>query len=200
MDKIDAYIARSAPFARPILQHIREMVHQACPHVEETLKWGMPYFMTHGDNLCHMAAFQQHCALGFWKAAIMHDPKGLLTLMEKAAMGHLGKIASLRDLPPDKTLIAYIREADRLNREGIKLPARPVSEKTELEVPAALAAALKKNKTAEKQFQAFSYSHRKEYIEWINEAKTDPTRDKRIAQAVEWMAEGKGRNWKYAKK
>lgn len=197
MDKIDAYIDKSAPFARPILRHIRELVHQACPHAEETLKWGMPHFMTHGDNLCHMASFKQHCAFGFWKGAIMEDPKGLLSLADKAAMGHLGRIESLKDLPADKTLLSYLREADRLNRDGIKLPPRPPAEKKDLEVPTALAAALKKNKMAEKQFRDFSYSHRKEYIEWINEAKTEPTRNKRIAQAVEWIAEGKGRNWKY---
>lgn len=199
MDKTDAYIAKSASFAQPILQHIRELVHQACPHAEEAIKWGFPHFLTHGEILCNMAAFKQHCSLGFWKAAIMEDPKGLLTIMEKASMGHLGKIASLKDLPPDKTLLSYIREADRLNREGIKIPPKPVAEKKELEVPPALTAALKKHKAADKVFRDFSYSHRKEYIEWITEAKTEATRDKRIAQAVEWIAEGKGRNWKYQK-
>ncbi len=129
MDKTDAYIAQSAPFAQPILQHIRELVHQACPHAEETIKWGFPHFLSHGEILCNMAAFKQHCSVGFWKAAIMEDPKGLLTIMEKASMGHLGKIASLKDLPPDKTLLSYIREADRLNREGIRLPPKPAAGK-----------------------------------------------------------------------
>lgn len=197
MDKIDAYIAKSAPFAQPILQHIRELVHQACPHAEETLKWGFPHFITHGEILCNMAAFKQHCSLGFWKAAIMEDPKGLLTIMDKAAMGHFGKIASLKDLPADKTLLSYLREADRLNREGIKVPSRPASAKKELDVPPALAAALKQNKAAGKRFSEASYSFRKEYIEWVNEAKTEATAIKRIAQAVEWISEGKGRNWKY---
>lgn len=199
MDKIDAYLAKSAPFAQPVLQHIRELVHRACPHAEEAIKWGFPHFMTHGENLCNMAAFKQHCSFGFWKAAIMEDPQGLLTVMEKAGMGHLGKIASLQDLPPDKTLLSYLREADRLNREGIRLPAKPASEKKELAVPPALAAALKKNKTAAKVFAGASYSFRKEYTEWVEGARTDATRDKRIAQALEWIAEGKGRNWKYQK-
>lgn len=199
MDKTDAYIAKAAPFAQPILQHIRELVHRACPHAEEAIKWGFPHFLTHGEILCNMAAFKQHCSLGFWKAAIMEDPKGLLTIMEKASMGHMGKIGSLKDLPPDKTLLSYFREADRLNRDGIKLPAKPASEKKELETPPALAAALKTNKAAGKVFAGGSYSFRKEYIEWVEEAKTEATRNKRIAQAVEWIAEGKGRNWKYQK-
>lgn len=197
MDKIDEYIAKAAPFAQPILRHIRELVHQACPHAEEGIKWGFPHFMTHGEILCNMAAFKQHCSLGFWKAAIMEDPKGLLTVMEKAAMGHFGKISSLKDLPADKTLLSYLREADRLNRDGIKVPARPAAEKKEPDVPPALATALKKNKAAGKQFSEASYSFRKEYIEWVAEAKTEATANKRIAQAVEWISEGKGRNWKY---
>ncbi len=200
MDKTDAYIAKSAPFAQPILQHIRELVHEACPHAEEAIKWSFPHFMTHGEILCSMASFNNHCSFGFWKASLMEDPKGILTRMDKAAMGHLGKIASLSDLPPDKIIISYIREADRLNRDGIKLPPKPPAEKIHLVVPDALAAALKKNKTAAKNFEGFNYSRQKDYIEWINEAKTEATRDNRIAQAVELAAEGKSRNWKYERK
>lgn len=199
MDKTDAYIAKSAPFAQPILQHIRELVQEACPHAEEGIKWSFPHFMTHGDILCNMAAFKYHCSFGFWKAAIMEDPKSILTLMDKSAMGHLGKIASLSDLPSDKTIISYLREADRLNRDGIKVPSNPAAEKKELIMPADLAAALRQNKAAAQHFEAFNYSSRKDYIEWINEAKTDATRARRIAQAVELSAEGKSRNWKYGK-
>lgn len=197
MDKTDAYIAKAAPFAQPILRHIRELVHQACPHAEEGIKWGFPHFMTHGEILCNMAAFKQHCSLGFWKAAIMEDPNRLLTVMDKAAMGHFGKIASLKDLPADKTLLSYLREADRLNRDGIKVPSRPAAGKKEPDIPPAFAAALQKNKAAGRHFSEASYSFRKEYIEWVAEAKTEATANKRIAQAVEWISEGKGRNWKY---
>ncbi|SIN93573.1 DUF1801 domain-containing protein [Chitinophaga niabensis] len=197
MKKVDDYIARSAPFAQPILEHLRELVYKACPHAEETIKWGMPIFETYGANMCSMAAFKQHCAFGFWKASLLEDKQGILQAAENA-MGSLGRITSLEDLPSEKILISYLREADALNRDNIKVPKVP-KEKKELVTPRELAAALKKNKAATKVFDAFSYSCKKEYIDWIDEAKTEATKLKRVATAIEWIAEGKDRNWKYKK-
>ena len=198
--RIDAYIAKSAPFARPILEHLRELIHKACPDVQETIKWGFPFFEYNGA-LCNTAAFKQHCSFGFWKAALLKDPEGILQVADKHSMGHLDKITSLKDLPADKILIAYIKQAAQLNKEGVKMPARtPSAPKKELPAPAELVAALKKNKKAQAAFDAFPPSHRREYIEWITEAKTEETRQKRMATTLEWLMEGKSRNWKYQKK
>ncbi|HXC04081.1 MAG TPA: DUF1801 domain-containing protein [Bacteroidia bacterium] len=199
---IDVYIAKAAPFAKPILTHIRNLVHQACPEVEEQTKWGFPHFDYKGMCIS-MAGFKAHCSLGFWKASLMKDPQKLFTRLsgaEGTGMGHLGKITSLKDLPSDKILLAYFKEAIRLNEEGITLPPRakpPVKDKKELILPPALVAGLKKNKKAATQFKAFSYSHQKEYAEWIGEAKTEETIQKRLATTLEWLEEGKSRNWKY---
>ncbi|HXA03160.1 MAG TPA: DUF1801 domain-containing protein [Cytophagaceae bacterium] len=202
--QIDAYIDKSAPFAQPILNHFRELVHKACPQVEEKMKWGFPHFDYKG-MCCSMAGFKEHCALNFWKASIMKDPKKLLTISRSEAegMGHFGRITSLKELPADKVLIAYIKEAVRLNEEGIALPPKQKpteKEKQNIAIPPALVASLKKNKKAAEQFENFNYSNKKEYAEWIGEAKTDDTRNKRLEIALEWIAEGKSRNWKYAKK
>jgi uncharacterized protein YdeI (YjbR/CyaY-like superfamily) len=202
--KTDAYIAKSAKFAQPILKHFRQLVHQSHPDMEEKIKWGFPHFDYKG-MCCSMAAFKEHCAITFWKASIMKDPKKLLTISrsEAESMGHFGKITSLKGLPSDKILISYIKEAVRLNEEGIALPPRiKVAKKDTEEVmpPAAFLAALKKNKKASESFEKFSPSHRKEYVEWIAGSKTAETRTKRIETALEWLAEGKPRNWKYMKK
>jgi len=199
--QVDAYIAKSAEFAKPILVHLRELVHQACPEVEEKIKWGFPNFEYKGV-LCNVAAFKQHCSFGFWKYSLMNDPKGILsTRNEGGSMGNLGKITSLKDLPSDKIILGFIKQAVELNEQEIKRPVKttPKGSKT-IDTPDYLAKALKKNKTAYEIFENFAYSHRKEYIQWFEEAKTDETRNKRIAQAIEWIAEGKGRNWKYEKK
>lgn len=197
--RIDAYIAKAAPFAQPILEHLRALVHKAVPQATETVKWGMPFF-EHEGPLCNMAAFKQHCAFGFWKASLLKDTHGLLQQMEKSAMGHLGQIRGLEDLPADKVLVAYLKEAAALNEQGVKAPAKAAKAKEELEVPDYLRKALAKNKAAAKTFEAFSYSNKKEYLEWLTEAKTEETRIKRLDTAIEWMAEGKPRNWKYMKK
>jgi uncharacterized protein YdeI (YjbR/CyaY-like superfamily) len=160
----------------------------------------MPYFDYKGAVLCNMASFKQHCAFGFWKASIMKDPEGIFNKDGKNAMGQFDRITSVKDLPTDKILVAYIKEAALLNEEGVKLPAKPKAAAKNIEVPAALIAALKKNKKAQTVFEKFPPSHKKEYIEWITEAKTETTRDKRIDTAIEWIAEGKGRNWKYEQK
>jgi len=198
--RIDAYIEKSADFAKPILTHLRELIHAACPDVVETWKWSFPNFDYKGSTMCNMAAFKQHCSFGFWKASIMEDPDGILTVTEREAMGHMGKITSLKDLPKDAILKKYIKQAMKLNDDGIKVTSRKVAtekEKAELKTPADFSALLKQNKAAEKVFKDFSYSSRKEYIEWFEDAKTEATRTKRMAQALEWIAEGKGRNWKY---
>ena len=200
--RIDAYIEKAVPFAQEILTHLRALLHTTCPDIEETWKWSFPNFMYKGAMLCSMAAFKQHCSFGFWKAALLENEDGLLSVTDREGMGHLGKITSLKDLPKDAVLKKYIKAAMKMNEDGIKLPPRnkPTdAEKKELQTPAALAAALKKHPKAKTAFEAFSYSHRKEYIEWITEAKTEPTRDKRIATTIEWLTEGKGRNWKYQK-
>ena len=199
--RIDAYIEKNADFAKPILKHIRELVYKACPDVQETIKWGMPFFDYKGSVLCTMAAFKEHCRFMFWKAKLMRDPENILQVADKHSMGNIDKIISLKDLPSDKILIAYIKEAARLNEDNIKLPARKkVSANTILNTPDELAAALKKNKKAKAVFENFSQGKKKEYIEWITEAKTESTRNKRIGTAVEWIAEGKSRNWKYEKR
>jgi uncharacterized protein YdeI (YjbR/CyaY-like superfamily) len=198
--RVDKYIAKANEFALPILEHLRDVVHKACPDVEETIKWGFAFFDYKGP-LCNMAHFKQHCAFGFWKAALMKDSKLLANAKAETAMGHLGKITSLKDLPSDKVLISYIKEAAKLNADGIKAPKKTVSKaKKEIKTPVYLTKVLKKNKKAFETFNDFSYSHKKEYIEWIDEAKTEETRNKRIATAIEWLSEGKPRNWKYMKK
>ncbi|MBX2916167.1 MAG: YdeI/OmpD-associated family protein [Cyclobacteriaceae bacterium] len=196
--RIDNYILKSADFAIPILTHLRELVHVACPEVVETMKWSFPVFEYKGI-LCNMASFKQHCAFGFWKATLMKDTTLMKNAASETAMGHLGKIQSLTDLPPDKTLIRFIKEAVKLNEAGAKVAKKSV-EKKELIVPTYFQKALKADKLALKTFTNFSYSNQKEYVEWITEAKTEATREKRMATAIEWLAEGKVRNWKYIRK
>lgn len=190
--RIDDYIHNAAPFAQPILVHIRALVHEVCPGAEETIKWGMPTFMHAGAILCGMAAFKQHVSFGLWK----HD----LVLGADAprdGMGSYGKMAALSDLPPKKTLVAHLKKAMKLNEAGVKAPAARKAAKPAPEAPGDLVAALAKNKAAKATFEAFPPSCKREYVEWITEAKREETRAKRLAQAVEWMAEGKRRNWKY---
>ncbi|MEO6539116.1 MAG: YdeI/OmpD-associated family protein [Ferruginibacter sp.] len=198
---IDAYISKSAAFAQPVLNHIRDLVHSTCPEVEEKMKWSFPHFDYKGEMMCSMAAFKHHAVLGFWKAALMKDSSLLQKARSEESMGHFGKITSVNELPPDKKLIAYIKEAMKLNNLGIKLPSKPKSsEKKDIIVPDYFATALSKNKKAAEIFDAFSPSHKKEYVEWITGAKTEETKVKRMARAIETMTEGKSLNWKYAKK
>lgn len=199
--RIDAYITKSADFAKPILKHLRTLVHKACPDVEETIKWGFASFDYKGP-FCSMAHFKEHAAFGFWKGALLKDPKGYLQPSAKnggGSMGNLGRITSLKDLPPDSVIIDFIRQAKKLNDEGVKVPSKSKTERKKLIVPDDFMEALNQNKKALLTFEAFSYSNQKEYIEWITEAKATATREKRINTAIEWMAEGKPRNWKYMK-
>jgi uncharacterized protein YdeI (YjbR/CyaY-like superfamily) len=194
--RIDAYIAKSADFAKPILKHLRKVVHAACPQVEETIKWSMPHFDYKG-MMCGMAAFKEHCAFGFWKADLILDRD---KRTDKGGMGTFGCIRSLKDLPNEKTLVGYVKKAAALNEAGIKVPRAEPKTREPLATPDYFAAALKKNAKAKKTFDSFSPSHRREYIEWVTEAKREQTRNERLAKSLEWLAEGKPRNWKYVPK
>lgn len=197
--RIDAYIKDAQPFAQPILKKIRGIVHKACPNVEEKMKWSMPHFDYKGQMMCSMAAFKQHAVFGFWKASMLDDRKGILS--DESAMGHLGRMTSVEDIPNEKALADLIKQAMKLNDEGVVAPRiKHAKEKKDTPMPPEFTRALKQNKDAKKQFDAFSPSHKREYIEWITEAKQEATRLKRLEQAIEWIAEGKSRNWKYMKK
>lgn len=198
--RIDSYILKSADFAIPILNHLRELVHVACPEVEESIKWSFPHFGYQGEMMCSMASFKQHCAFGFWKAALMKDKKLMANAEGETSMGHLGKITSLKDLPSDAAMIRYIKEAMKLNDLGIKVEKKRPLPSNELVVPDYFLKELKRNKAALNAFESFSPSNKKEYVIWITDAKTVDTRARRIEQALEWMEEGKTRNWKYMKK
>lgn len=197
--RVDEYISKSADFAKPILTHLRILIHETCPDTEEKIKWGFPNFEYKG-MMCSMAAFKQHCAFNFWKFSLMKDAKELSEKNE-AAMGHLGKIMGMKDLPSDKRMTGWIKEAMALNENKTKLPERKKkSSNMEIEIPAGLQKAFNKNKIAAEIFDKFSKSHKSEYTEWINEAKSEETRNKRIATTIEWVTEGKSRNWKYMRK
>ena len=191
--RIDRYIDGAAPFARPILRHLRDLVHEGCPEVEETVKWGMPFFLHHG-NLCFMAAFTQHAGFGFWRGGA-----ALGDAARSGAMGQYGRLTSVRDLPSRRVLVAAIRRAARLNETG--KPARPARSagprKPPPRTPADLQAALRRGAKASATWKGLAPSHRREYVEWITEAKRPETRRRRVATAVEWLAAGKRRNWKY---
>ena len=194
--RVDTYIAKSADFAQPILTHIREVMHSACPDVVETMKWSMPFFDYEGP-MCNMAAFKAHVGFGFWKGALV---LGRGYGDDDRAMGQLGRITSIEDLPPKKELTALIRKAAKLNADGVKVEKKKKSPRAELPVPRELSAALAKNKKARANFEAFPPSHRRDYNEWIGEAKREETRAARVKQAIEWIAEGKSRNWKYERR
>ena len=190
--RIDAYIGKAAPFAQPILQHLRDVVHEACPDVEEAMKWSSPHFL-HKGMLCGMAAFKAHVAFGFWKGALVLGNDG----KEQAAMGQFGRITKLDDLPSDRTLKSLVKKAMKLNEAGEKSP-RPVKHpKPPVVAPDDLAAALKRNRKAQATYDGFPPSHRRDYVVWITEAKRPETRRRRLATTIEWLAQGKSRNWKY---
>jgi hypothetical protein len=193
--RVDAYIAGAAPFAQPILTHLRALVHAACPGANETIKWGFPHFEHHGI-LCSMAAFKRHCAFGFWHGAMR--TLAAENADRDAAMGQFGRLEQRSDLPGDATLTALIRKAASVNEAGVK-PARatPRISKPPPALPSDLAGALRGNRKALMQFEAMSPSHQREYVEWIATAKREETRLRRLATAVEWIAEGKSKEWKY---
>ena len=193
--RVDAYVEASADFAKPILTRIREAVHTACPDAEETMKWNWPHF-TYKGILCGMAAFKGHCSLNFWKGEDVLGPG----VASDGAMGQFGRITSVKDLPSKKVLMGYVRKAKALNEAGTPGPInRRTKPKGEPEIPEDLKDALAKHRKAKATFEGFSPGHRREYAEWITEAKRPETRAKRLATALEWLGEGKKRNWKYEK-
>lgn len=199
--RIDTYIEQAQAFAQPVLKHLRKLIHQAVPEVQETIKWGMPSFDYKG-TFCSMAAFKGHMTFGFWKYKLMQDPHGYL--QERAnqggeAMGNLGRITCKKDLPPDEIILDLLMQAKKLNDEGIKVVKEKKAAKPALPIPDYLKTALEKNKNALTNFHSFSPSARNEYIDWLEEAKTETTRNKRLEQAIEWISENKKRNWKYEK-
>jgi uncharacterized protein YdeI (YjbR/CyaY-like superfamily) len=192
--KFDAYIAKARPFARPILTHLRKIVHAAVPEVEENWKWSNPAFDYKGI-FCSMAAFKEHCIFGFWKHQLLID-RGVIK-PDDTVLGHRGRITSVEDLPSDRELTRILKAAAELNDQGIKVERPKAAPKPPLKVPAYLKKALDGNKKAAATFASFSPSHKREYVEWVTEAKTEDTRNRRLTQAVEWMSQGKPRNWKY---
>jgi uncharacterized protein YdeI (YjbR/CyaY-like superfamily) len=193
--RIDSYIAKAAPFAQPILTHLRAVVHAGCPAATETIKWGHPFF-EHKGVLCSMAAFKAHCAFGFWHSEMTRDAPS----RSGEAMGQFGRITRLADLPKDAALKALVKKAAALNDAGVKSVrnTRPDGPRP-IVVPDDLAAALSRNAKARATFDAFSNTHKREYVDWIVDAKRDETRASRIATALEWMAEGKSKEWRYQK-
>lgn len=193
--RVDVYIAKSAPFARPVLTYIRDAVHAGCPDVEEGIKWSFPHFMRKGI-LCSMASFKAHCAFGFWKRSLLDvGTRGAKT---SEAMGQFGRITSIADLPGEKALKTLVRQAAVLNEKGVTVP-RPVRSagKPAPATPADLLTALKASAKARAAYDDLSASHKREYLEWISSAKRDETRQRRIEAAVLMMADGKSLNWKY---
>jgi uncharacterized protein YdeI (YjbR/CyaY-like superfamily) len=196
--RIDAYIAKAAPFARPILEHLREVIHTACPEVEEAMKWSMPFFDHHGP-LCALPAFKAHCAFRLWKGDVLQGHA-----QHAKAMEHFDHLTRLEDLPSEKVLVSLLHEAMKLNEGGVKAEwqkkreAKRKEPAAAVKPPAELVAALKKNAKARATWEGFSHSHRREYAEWIAEAKREETRAKRVAQTLEQLEQGKSRHWKYA--
>ena len=207
--RVDAFIAKSPDFAKPILEHVRAAVHAGCPQVEETIKWSFPFFCYKGKILCFMSAFTKHAAFGFYRGALVLGERG----QNREAMGSFGRLTSVRDLPSRRVLAGFVRKAAAIAeaagkmpvsaRRGAKdltkpaAPARPA--KPALRVPPALAAALKKSAKLRARWEAFSPSHRREYLEWILGAKQEATRERRLTQAIAQIAEGKSQNWKYVR-
>ena len=197
--RVDAYIEKAAPFAQPVLTHLRKLMHQACPHAAESIKWGMPFFLEQGIIIASMASFKQHCAFSFWgpemKRVLAKDG-----LKASYGMGSLGRITGLQALPPDRVLLAYMSQAADFVESGLRTKSIDRSKKSPkkpVRIPPELTTALKKNKMATKVFGEFSSSCKREYAEWIAEAKRPETRARRVKQSVEWISEGKPRNWKY---
>lgn len=197
--RVDAYIEKSASFAQPILQKLRKIILSAHPEIKETIKWGMPAYEYKG-LLCSYAAFKQHAVFGFWKYKLINDPEGILgerSVRGGAAMGNLGRMESINDLPKDTIIKGFVMQAIRLNEEGIVMEKPKAIPRPMPSIPPSFSAALKQKKPAEKVWKAFTDSMKREYLEWIIEAKTELTQTKRINQSLEWIAEGKKRNWKY---
>lgn len=195
---VDAYIAESADFAQPILKKTRRLFQQASPDIEETIKWRAPFFEYQGI-VGYMVAFKKHVGFGFWKAELMSDPEKLFANEGNKEPTRL-KVSCLDDPPANKILEAYIKEAVEHNRKGVKIARSKAKRRDrELEIPDYFINAIRKNIQALATFEGFSHTNRREYVEWVAEAKRETTRERRLSTAVEWMAAGKPRNWKYMK-
>ncbi|MFO0981250.1 MAG: DUF1801 domain-containing protein [Planctomycetota bacterium] len=158
--RFEARIKQAAPFARPILTHLRAVMHATLPEVEEDLKWGHPTFLYKGI-FASVAAFKQHCTFGFWKHDLLVEQ---LSAADQKAMAGCGRITSVADLPNEKTLARIIKAAAKLNDDGVKpvrAKPRPVKDRV-VEVPPDLRAALHRDAKARAAFDAFSYSHKTE--------------------------------------
>lgn len=190
--RVDAYIAKAQPFAQPILTQLREVLHAACPEVEETIKWGMPAFMYHGI-LAGMASFKAHAAFGFWKGELITDTAG----KSREAMWQFGKITSVKELPSKRELSKLVKQAMKLNKDSVHPERVRKHAKPALRTPTDLATALKSKAKARTFFASLAPSAKRDYIEWITDAKRAETRATRVATAVQWLGEGKRRNWKY---
>ncbi len=199
--RVDKYIVMAQPFAQPVLIKLRALIYKACPGVTETIKWGMPSFEYMGP-LCSFASFKNHCSFGFWKTSLIKDPEKYLqkrSAQGGEAMGNLGKMTSVQDLPPARVMIDFIRQAMQLNAAGIRVEKKKLVPNS-LPTPPELQKALNKNNKARFYYDKFSPSQQKEYNQWIADAKTIVTQKKRIKDAIEWISAGKIRNWKYVKK
>ena len=197
--KVDAYAAHIEDFAKPVFAHLRALVHATCPEAVEEIKWGNPHFDYKGDMMCIFAAYKKHCSFTFYKDALMDDARLKANDGMPAASRFMGKLTNVADLPSDRELTAWIKQAMSLNERGLKLPAREPKSPKVVGIPAAFAEQLKAAPKIRKIYESKSASFQKEYNVWIGDAKTDATRDRRIEEAMEWIAEGKGRFWKYAK-
>lgn len=197
--KVSEYIAKAENFAIPVLKHWRKLVHQTCPDVVENIKWGIPHFDYKGDYMCVIASYKKHCSFSFVKAELMSDPRLKDSKKQKPIQRFLGKITTLSDLPDDQEFVKLLREAMQLNEDGIKIKAVSVKKDSSkiLEMPAYFAERLNAYPQAKEIFETKSKSFRKEYIVWISDAKTEETRNKRMDEAIEWIAEGKSRFWKF---
>ena len=192
--RVDAYIERAAPFAKPILKHLRKVVHRGCPEVEETIKWGMPHFDYKG-LICGMAAFKAHCAFHFWKGELIMGK----SKKAEEAMGQFGRITSIKDLPSETMLVGWVRKAAALKDKGISVPSRKRTKRKPVPMPRYFSNALARNAKARNTFEDLSPSGKREYVEWLVSAKREETRDKRLNTAVEWLSQGKPHNWRYMK-
>lgn len=194
----DEYILKSEEFAQPILIYLRELIHRTCPAIQEQIKWNFPCFVYKGSNIAYMAGFKQHATFGFGLAQHMTDSQKVFIQGEKTGMGNFGKLTTIQELPSEEIIIEYLHEAMLLHDQGVKQGPRIIKTITKLEVPSTFKTALEQENISA-QFESFSTSQRNDYVEWISEAKTETTRDKRIIQAIKWISEGKPRNWKYMK-
>lgn len=194
--RVEEYINNAQPFARPILKHIRELMHRGCPELQETIKWGMPHFEYHGV-IASMAAFKEHAVFGFWKEDLIPGMKQYIK--EKEAMGSWGRITLVDGIPPDEEIIEFVRVAAKLNEQGVKSPKRE-QKPVVVNMPDDFMDLISKNKKALETYESFSPSNKRDYADWINDAKSDSTRESRMETAIEWMSEGKPRMWKYMKK